>query len=124
MDRLSVDLPARSDSIPVVRSLVAGVAALAGMSIAEVEHLRLACSEACTYLLKVAPGATTLRATMSCSPGRVRIVTALDDPDQRAGWREMDQFMPWFLLGELTDGARLDWTSDGPSILFERTHTP
>ncbi|HEX9774309.1 MAG TPA: hypothetical protein VGB83_01840 [Actinomycetota bacterium] len=116
MNTVKLAVPARTEYIPVVRSMIAGLGALADLSIDKVDDLRLATTEACGYLLAIAPGARILHAAVDSAPATVRIVARVDDGANGVRSVEPGPALTWPLLRALTDRARLEWTTAGPAI--------
>lgn len=110
-------VPASPRYVPMLRSMVGCIGALLEFPLDEVEDLRLATSEACSYLLTIAPDARELEADIMPEEGTVQITARAGDI-RRPAAEGVDQFITWHILGALTDEASLEWTDQGPTIRF------
>jgi len=120
MDSTSIAVPAKTEFISVVRAVVVSLAAQASLSIDEVEDLRLASSEACVFLLRIAPAGRTIRATIDHAHGIIKIIASIDDVSARSGGADTESVISWQILGAFAEGARMEWTPTGPALHLHR----
>lgn len=109
-DVVSVEVPADSAYVGVVRSLVAGVAARLDLDLDQVEDLRLAVSEAAALVLGSTTGDDlTMRARATVVPGGLRITLATPTTQESP---PSPTAFAWTVLEALTETVEAD-VSDG-----------
>ncbi len=118
MDNVSITLPARSEFVGVVRSVVTKLGNHLSWSEDAIDDMRLAMTEASTYLLKVGEGASELRLVMTQIEGSIEAALSVDIPISRLPEEGEEQFLSWHLLGALTDETKIEWGSDGLVLRF------
>lgn len=123
VDTIEMTVPAKAEFVPMLRSMIGCVGAMLEFPLDEVEDLRLATSEACGYLLNIAPRARILRVTIDVDEGSIQITAPMEDSIHRVMSEGVDQFITWHILGALTDEASLEWTVEGPVIRFCKRRT-
>ena len=116
-------VPATPACVPMLRSMIGCVGAMLELPLDQVEDLRLATSEACSYLLSIAPKAKALRARIDADEATIEIAAPMHDSIHRVVSEGIDQFITWHILGALTDEASLEWTAEGPVIRFCKSRT-
>lgn len=110
---ISVTLPARSEFVHVVRSVVATIAARLDFSVDEIEDLRLVVDEACGQLLGV-PGSATLTLKLIPAP---RFLTLVVSTDASYSWPPQGQnALAWEILSALSDESTFEELDGGPTI--------
>jgi anti-sigma regulatory factor (Ser/Thr protein kinase) len=102
---VSVTVPAAPESVAIVRSVVATVAAGLRFSYEAVDELRIAVGEACAYLLRAQPQPKELRVRVDRSPGVISVTVATDVPAD--GWppEGAEDSLAWYVLSALADEA-------------------
>lgn len=113
-----VTVPARSEFVHVVRTVVAGVAARLDFSYDAIDDLRIAVDEACAHLLEGAPGATSITVTLAPGADALEVLVATDADG--AAWppERFESSLAWQVLSALADEARLE---DGtPAVRFRK----
>lgn len=111
VDVITVELPAHSAYLSVLRTMTAGLAARADFTLEEIEDLKMAIDEACAAVLPsaVADAQMTCDFELSATGMRVAVSTTtnggrLPEPDSFA----------WMVLSALTDSVQA--TSDGSLV--------
>jgi serine/threonine-protein kinase RsbW len=103
---VSIEVPADSAYVGVVRSLVAGVAARLDLDLDQVEDLRLAVSEAASLVLGSASGEDpTMRARATVQPDGLHITLAVPTTTQSP---PSATAFAWTVLDALTDSVEAD----------------
>jgi serine/threonine-protein kinase RsbW len=102
---VSVSVPADADYLTVVRTTVASTLAVHGLTLDEIEDLRLVCSEACGLLLAAASPGACLTCAVSVDNDGVDMVVSTDVP----GVVPIDRDgLSWTVLTALVDDVSLD----------------
>lgn len=120
---VTVRVPARPEFVQVVRVVASSVAVQCGVRMDELEDLRLAVDEACGFLVRSHPGASTLTVTFTPAGSSVSVAAAIEGGTETSGPSDGAEFLTWHLLGALTDGARFERGTGGPTIRFEKAFT-
>jgi len=117
-------IPARTGLLSLLRTVVADLAARQGFSYDAIDDLRIAVSEAATFLLGAASPASRLKLRISPSPGGLAVKLSTDAP--AAVWPPpgTDRSLAWQVLSALTDEAAL--VSDGgtPALRLTKRSSP
>jgi serine/threonine-protein kinase RsbW len=74
---VSLQVPASSAFISVLRSVTAGLAARCDLTLDEIEDLRIAVDEACALLLPLAAADEPLSTSFRLAPGELHVTTAV-----------------------------------------------
>lgn len=115
---IDAEVPATAEFVQVLRNVAAGVAARLDMPIDQIEEVRLAVTEAASFLLDQVESAS-IRMTIRRDPDVIDVTLSCDgtvDPWPADG---ATSSWPWLVVQGLTDGVRLDRGGDGaPSIGF------
>jgi serine/threonine-protein kinase RsbW len=98
-DRVTAQVPASTAYVAVLRSLAAGVAARFGLTIDDVEDVRMAVDEACALLLPQAVAGSDLECVVVLEPSAVAVEVAVRSQAPRPVPR--DGFA-WTVLEALT----------------------
>lgn len=113
---IQLAVPANPDSLHLIRTVVATVAARAGFTIDEIDDLRLAIDEAGAYLLNVKPKPGVIRLKVETSSDSLRAVVVSDsrlDSWPVAGAKDG---LAWKVLSALTDEAEFVLESGDPAL--------
>jgi serine/threonine-protein kinase RsbW len=119
-DDIIVRVPARSDTVHILRSVVSSVAARMHFDYESIDDLRLAVDEACAHLLAARPEASAIVLRVETAPARIAVTTA------RVGEAEVwpptgaRKTLAWHVLNALTDEARFIHSEDGPAVAFTK----
>src|SRR4051794_11817763 len=97
-EAVTVSVPADVSFVSTLRLATASLAARCGLTIDDIEDLRLAVDEACSLLLPHAASGATLDTRFELSPGRLAVDTAVRSTDGA----ELDRTgFAWTVLGAL-----------------------
>ena len=113
---VKVSVPARSGFVGLLRSVVASAGGHLGLSLDDIEDLRLAVNEACADLLEHGPEGTVLRLHLAADDGELTVLVWTNA--EVAGWPRTDAHdrLTWRILSSLTDEATMVRSPDGPAI--------
>ncbi|HEX9696114.1 MAG TPA: ATP-binding protein [Actinomycetota bacterium] len=115
---MTLTVPARPEYVHIARSVAAGVAAKAAMTLDDIEDIRLAVDEACTHLLAHS-AADVLRVELLQSGESFEIVahvdSMIDDGDERG-----DGSISWRILEALADSVLLERSGESASIRLSK----
>jgi len=115
---VSAEVPATAEFVQVLRNVAAGVAARLNMPIDQIEEVRLAVTEAASFLLDQVQ-ATLLRMTIRRDPDKIDITLSCDGAADLWPLDGATSSWPWLVVQGLTDEVRLDRDGNGaPSIGF------
>jgi serine/threonine-protein kinase RsbW len=121
-----VSVPAAPEFVPVLRSVVASVAARLDFPYDAIEDLRIAVDEACSQLLAAGvAGATTLRLRITPSSEGVELVASTDA--RRASWppAEAERSLAWQVIEALADRAAFEEQDGAPALRIAKlVHPP
>jgi serine/threonine-protein kinase RsbW len=119
---ISVTLPARSEFIHVVRSVVATIAARLDFSVDDINDLRLVVDEACGQLLGLAGGARVLKLKLVPAPDFLELLVSTDGS---YSWPPMGQnALAWEILSALSDESGFEQLGGGPTIKLGKRVRP
>lgn len=117
---ITVTLPAQSEFVHVLRSVVASIASRLDFSVDAIEDLRLIVDEACGQLLAM-PGATKLTLRVLPSNGTLELLVSTDG---NYSWPPRGQnALAWEILSALSDSSQFD-QRDGPTIRLSKSIHP
>ena len=116
MEEALLDLPARSDLLALLRTVVADLAARRGFSYDAIDDLRIAVSEAATFLLGAASPASRLQ--LRISPSSDGLVVGISTDAVTDAWPPpgADRSLAWQVLSALTDEAALALDNGTPAL--------
>jgi serine/threonine-protein kinase RsbW len=116
-DEITMQVPARSIYVAVIRTAIAGVAARCDFNVDEIEDLRIAIDEACGVLLDdAAPGGT-----LSCHfAARDDSLVAAVSARVRAPRLPDPSSFGWLVLNALAGSVRAELDGDVLTILLSR----
>jgi serine/threonine-protein kinase RsbW len=117
-------VPARSDLLSLLRAVVADLAARQGFSFDAIDDLRIAVSEAATFLLAAGSAASRLELRISPTSGGLDVDLSTD---ASAGvWPPpgADQSLAWQVLSALTDQAALVGDGAAPGLHLVKRSAP
>lgn len=123
-DSIRLTVPADASSVPVVRSTIASAGTALGVGVEDVEDVRLATTEALTYLLRAAPHAHTIEVEIDRREGVLDVRAAVHNGIRDLPVEGPDGWLTWHLLEALTDEATLGWSPHGPSIRITKRCAP
>jgi len=118
MGSVTLTLPARPEYVHIARSVAAGLAAKAEMTLDDIEDIRLAVDEACTHLLAHSH-AELLRLELARSGGAFEIVAQIDaviDDGNGSG----DASISWRILEALADSVLLERDAGSAAIRMSK----
>ena len=120
--RILLEVPATPASLAVVRAAVAAAVARMGVTVDDVDDLRLAVSEAGTLLIERAAPASALHVRLHGDGTRVRVQlhVPVQDPDDAP-----EESFAWTVLTALATTAthRIDMIDGRPTLSIEFDHT-
>lgn len=117
-------VPARSDLLALLRTVVADLAARQGFSYDAIDDLRIAVSEAATFLLGAASPASRLQLRISSSTNGLKVGLSTDAPAEVWPPPGADRTLAWQVLSALTDEAVLDLDSGTPALRLTKRSSP
>ncbi len=123
MDQITITVPARSEYVPILRTVVAGVAARLELPYDGVDDLRLATDEAAAHLLSLDERATTILVRMRSGNGAVEVVSTIDARPEPWPPADADQTLAWQVISGLTDEASFGLEEGNAAIRFLRRTT-
>jgi serine/threonine-protein kinase RsbW len=107
-------VPASSSYLAVLRTATAGLAARLGMTLDEIEDLRIAVDEACAILLPIAATGSDVTCTFHVTPAALNIDVAV--PVVRGGVLPGSQSFAWQVLTALAGEVNPEHV-DGNAII-------
>lgn len=111
-------LPAKAEYVHIARSVAAGLAAKAAMTLDDIEDIRLAVDEACTHLLAHSR-AELLRLELARSGSEFEIVASIDSViDDGNG--HGDGSVSWRILEALADSVLLEQDAGSAAIRLSK----
>lgn len=117
-------VPARSDLLSLLRAVVADLAARQGFSYDAIDDLRIAVSEAATFLLAAGSRASRLELRISPSDGTLDVDLATDGPAEAWPPPGADRSLAWQVLSALTDEAVLVVDGATPGLHLMKRSAP
>jgi serine/threonine-protein kinase RsbW len=124
LEEALLDVPARSDLLALLRTVVADLAARRGFSYDAIEDLRIAVSEAATFLLGAASPASRLQLRVSPSLDGLTVGLSTDAPTDVWPPPGTDRTLAWQVLSALTDEAVLVTDAGTPALHLTKRSTP
>jgi len=118
MDEISIQIPARPEFVPVLRSVIASVASRMDLSFDGIDDLRLAVDEAAGHLLRLDRTATTLELRIEPGADRIEVTSAIDATPSVWPPEDAEHTLTWQVLTGLTDEASFDEVGGRPAITF------
>lgn len=121
MDPVIVTIPARSEFVRLLRSVVSSVAARLRFGYDDIDDLRLAVGEACAHLLAASPPPDELVLHIALQDDGIDVrVSRTSAPTSWPPSGAM-RTLAWEVLNALTDEARFEQPDGGASIAFSKT---
>jgi serine/threonine-protein kinase RsbW len=115
-ETVTVSVPADVSFVSTLRLTTASLAARCGLTVDDIEDLRLAVDEACSLLLPHASAGSTLDTRFVLSPGRLEVDAAVSS----ATAAELDRTgFAWTVLGALA--SSVDVARDGSTLTIAVT---
>jgi serine/threonine-protein kinase RsbW len=118
MNEIAIQIPARPEFVPVLRSVIASVASRLNLSFDGIDDLRLAVDEAAGHLLRLDREATILELRISPNADRIEVTGAIDASPSVWPPEDAQHTLTWQVLTGLTDEASFDQLGDRPAITF------
>ena len=117
-------MPARSDLVALLRTVVADLAARQGFSYDAIDDLRIAVSEAVTFLLGAASPASRLQLRISSSGDGINVGISTDAAAEVWPPAGADRTLAWQVLSALTDKAALVLDGGTPTLHLMKRSSP
>ena len=114
MGIVTLTLPAHAEYVAIARSVAAGIAAKASMTLDDIEDVRLAVDEACAHLLS-STSSERLTLEVSRDEGLLQIAARVDGAIDAVPAND-DGAIAWRSLETLADSVRLE--RDGTSAVI------
>lgn len=111
---MTLTLPARPEYVTIARSVAAGIAAKASMTLDDIEDVRLAVDEACAHLLS-STSSERMTLEVARTEGQLQIATGVDGAIDAAPSGD-DGAIAWRILEALADSVLLE--RDGTSAVI------
>ena len=113
---ITASVPAGSEYIHILRTVVCGVASRLGFTIDEIDDLRLVVDEAAAQLLTVRPPGARLELRLEPRPDSLEILLVHQTTDGRWPPADFERSMGWHVLTVLADGLDLQRDGGRPAI--------
>lgn len=117
-------VPARSDLLSLLRAVVADLAARQGFSYDAIDDLRIAVSEAATFLLGAASPASRLQLRITPTAEGLDVGLSTDAPAEAWPPPGTDRSLAWQVLSALTDEAALTLDGGTPALHLTKRNSP
>ncbi|MGH2689890.1 MAG: ATP-binding protein [Actinomycetota bacterium] len=117
-------VPARSDLLSLLRAVVADLAARQGFSYDAIDDLRIAVSEAATFLLGAGSPASRLELRISPTSGGLEVDLSTDATAGAWPPSGADRSLAWQVLSALTDEAALVGDGGTPGLHLVKRSSP
>jgi serine/threonine-protein kinase RsbW len=117
-------VPARSDLLSLLRAVVADLAARQGFSYDAIDDLRIAVSEAATFLLDAASPASRLQLRITPTAEGLDVGLSTDAPAGAWPPPGTDRSLAWQVLSALTDEAALTLDGGTPALHLTKRNSP
>lgn len=116
--RIEATIPARADTVHILRAVAASVAARSNLTVDKIDDLRIAVDEASTQLLSSADGASFLTMSTGSDGGWIDVQICTDG--QIATWPPagLERTLAWQVLQGLSDQVSLQRTERGPAVVI------
>ena len=118
MDEITLTTPAKEAFVPILRSMIAAVAARLDIPYDEVDDLRLAIDEAAAHLIGLDPKGSTLWLRLAIDEDRCEVLTSIDTLPDPWPPRGLQDSLTWQILSGLTDEAGFDQAGGKAQIRF------
>jgi serine/threonine-protein kinase RsbW len=117
-------MPARSDLVALLRTVVADLAARQGFSYDAIDDLRIAVSEAASFLLGAASPASRLKLRISSAGDGLNVGISTDAATEVWPPAGADRTLAWQVLSALTDEAVLVLDGGTPTLHLTKRSSP
>ena len=117
-------VPARSDLLSLLRAVVADLAARQGFSYDAIDDLRIAVSEAATFLLAAGSAASRLELRITPTAGGLDVDLSTDASTGVWPPPGADRSLAWQVLSALTDQADLMGDGATPGLHLVKLSAP
>jgi anti-sigma regulatory factor (Ser/Thr protein kinase) len=121
--KLAVSVPARTESVRVLRSVMRSWAAAAGYFLEEIEDLCLAVDEAFSSLLAARPHPDRISVRIQEGGSGVDVTAACDAELEQWPPQGVRTSLSWQVLTKLIDDVRYERTKEGPAIRLIKHRT-
>jgi len=119
---IRVAVPARPDTLHLLRSVTASVGARLSLALDDLEDLRIAVDEAATLLLTRSRDADrTLHLDLTCADRTLRVRVRVEPGTPDAPGEDPLASWPWRVITGITDEASIDRSPAGTTISFTKT---
>lgn len=117
---ISLSVPADAEYLHVLRSVTAGVAARLEIGFDDVDDLRIAVTEACSWLLSLGTGAPSLVLGITPSDEGLTVVVEVDA--ELADWpfEGSHETLAWRVISGLVDEAHEELRDRRPTIVLTK----
>lgn len=114
--KIAVTVPARAESVRVLRSVMRSWAAAAGYTLEEIEDLCLAVDEAFSTLVAARPRPDRIVVRIQEDGAGVDVTAACDAALEQWPPQNVHSSLSWQVLTKLIDDVRYERTNEGPAI--------
>lgn len=121
--KLAVSVPARRESVRVLRSVMRSWAAAAGFLLEEIEDLVLAIDEVFSSLLAARPRPESIIVRIQEDGGGVDVTAACDAALEHWPPQNVHTSLSWQVLTKLIDDVSYERTEEGPAIRLIKHRT-
>lgn len=124
-EAITVTVPASTDFVHILRTVVAGVAARMNLTVDAIDDLRLLVDEAASVLLSRRSGAEHLRVRIEPGADLLRVVTSSAPAGGSSLPPRLQDTLAWQVLSALSDEVNLTSEDGTPAIAFaKRVQSP
>jgi anti-sigma regulatory factor (Ser/Thr protein kinase) len=119
-----VEVPAREDFVPVLRSVTTAVAGRRSLPFDDVADVRLLVDEASAHVLAVGDGQTSLALDLHALPDGIEALVWSDGRPRTWPPEDLEASLGWRVLSALADEVEFERRDGGPAIrIRKRTHS-
>ncbi len=123
-DAITVTVPASTDFVHILRTVVAGVAARMNLTVDAIDDLRLLVDEAASVLLSRRVRTEHLRVRIEPGADQLRVVTSSAPADAASLPARLQETLAWQVLSALADDVQLTTEDGSPGIAFAKRVQP
>lgn len=120
VDDVVVSIPAQAEFVRLLRNVTSSAAARTRFGYEEIDDLRLAVDEACSYLLEARPRPEAILLTLRIDGTTIDVSVWGDTSPSVWPIGGARQTLAWQVLSTLADDARFERVDEGVAIAFSK----